>query len=152
MTFEFVKLRKNPKCKVCGTEPEVTGLIDYDAFCGVPGHGQEEGAVGKEWDISAVELQRRMLAGHQPVLIDVREPHEQQISRIPGANLIPLGQLAGRLSELNSADEFVVFCRTGSRSRRALELLLSTGFRNVQNLEGGINAWVKEFDPSQPVY
>jgi adenylyltransferase/sulfurtransferase len=152
MSFEFVKLRKNPKCKVCGLEPEITELIDYEAFCGVPGHDHEEGTVGGNWDISATELAERLKKGNHLRLVDVREPHEQDISHIDGAELFPLGQLAGRLSELDSAEEMVVFCKVGTRSARALDLLVSAGFRKVKNLKGGINAWAREVDPSQPIY
>jgi sulfur-carrier protein adenylyltransferase/sulfurtransferase len=152
MSFEFVKLRKNPHCKVCGTDPEVTELIDYEAFCGVPGHDHEEGAVGGGWDIEAPELAERIKNGNHIHLIDVREPHELEISHIDGAQLIPLGQLASRLSELDSAEEMVLFCKAGTRSARALELMVSAGFRKVKNLKGGINAWAREVDPSQPIY
>ncbi len=155
MSFDFVKLRKNPKCKVCSPEPEITGLIDYEAFCGVPGHslpGQEEGAVGGGWDITAPELAQRLQQSNHIRLLDVREPHELQISHLEGAELIPLGQLAARLSELDSADEFVLFCKAGTRSARALELMLSAGFRKIKNLKGGINAWAREVDPSLPLY
>ena len=152
MSFEFVKLRKNPRCKVCGPDPEVTELIDYEAFCGVPGHDHEEGAVGGGWDIEAPELAERLQNGNLIHLIDVREPHELEISHIEGAQLIPLGQLASRLSELDSAEEMVLFCKAGTRSARALELLVSAGFRKVKNLKGGINAWAREVDPSLPIY
>jgi molybdopterin/thiamine biosynthesis adenylyltransferase/rhodanese-related sulfurtransferase len=152
MSFEFVKLRKNPRCRVCGPEPEVTELIDYEAFCGVPGRDHEEGTVGGGWDITASELAERLKAGAPPGLLDVREPHELEISRLEGATLIPLGQLASRLSELDSAKELVVFCKAGTRSARALELLLSAGFRKVKNLKGGINAWAKEVDSKLPIY
>jgi molybdopterin/thiamine biosynthesis adenylyltransferase/rhodanese-related sulfurtransferase len=152
LSFEFVKLRKNPNCKVCGPEPEVTELIDYEAFCGVPGHDHEEGTVGGGWDIEAPELAERLQNGNHIHLIDVREPHELEISNIEGAQLIPLGQLASRLSELDSAEEMVLFCKSGTRSARALELMVSAGFRKVKNLKGGINAWAREVDPSQPIY
>lgn len=152
LSFEFVKLRKNPHCKVCGPEPEVTELIDYEAFCGVPGRGHEEGAVGGGWDITAVELAELLRSGRPIRLLDVREPHELEISRLENAQLIPLGQLASRLSELDSAQEMVVFCKAGTRSARALELLLSAGFRKVKHLKGGINAWAEEVDPSLPIY
>jgi adenylyltransferase/sulfurtransferase len=152
MSFTFVKLRKNPNCKVCGPNPEVTHLIDYEAFCGVPGHNHDEGSAGKGWDIEAVELDQRLKRGEPIRLIDVREPHELEISRLPGADLIPLGQLVGRLSELDSAQEIVLFCKSGTRSSRALELLLSAGFRKVKNLHGGINAWAQQVDPSLPIY
>ncbi|MGD0610185.1 MAG: molybdopterin-synthase adenylyltransferase MoeB [Anaerolineales bacterium] len=152
MTFEFVKLKKNPNCKVCGPNPEVTELIDYDAFCGVPGRDHEEGSAGMEWDITAPELAARIRNGEKIRLIDVREPHERSISSLPGEELIPLGQLASRLHELNSAQEMVLFCKSGVRSSRALELLVSAGFKRVKNLKGGINAWAREVDPSLPIY
>lgn len=152
MSFDFVNLKKNPKCKICSPNPEITHLIDYEAFCGVPGHDHEEGSAGKEWDINATELAQKLRNGERLRLIDVREPHELEISQIPGAQLIPLGQLAARLSELDSAEEIVLFCKAGTRSARALEVLLSAGFRKVKNLKGGINAWAREVDPSLPVY
>lgn len=152
MTFEYVKLRKNPNCKICGPNPEVTELIDYEAFCGVPGHDHEEGSVGGGWDITATELSQRLQQGNHIHLLDVREPHELQISKLEGADLIPLGHLAARLSELDSAQEMVVFCKAGTRSARALELLVSAGFRKVKNLKGGINSWARDVDPSMPIY
>ena len=152
MSFEFIKLRKNPGCKVCGPNLDVTELIDYEAFCGVPGHDHDEGSAGAGWDITATELAARLKQGASLRLVDVREPHELEISRLPGAQLIPLGQMAARLSELNSADEIILFCKAGVRSRRALELLAGAGFRKLKNLKGGINAWAKEVDPSLPIY
>ena len=152
MSFEFVKLRKNPNCKICSPNPEITGLIDYEEFCGVPGHDHEAGSVGGEWDIEAGQLAEQLQQGQPIRLLDVREPHELEISHLEGADLIPLGQLAARLSELDSAEEMVVFCKAGTRSARALELLASAGFRKVKNLKGGINAWALEVDPSLPVY
>lgn len=151
-TFDFVNLKKNPNCKVCGPNPTITELIDYEAFCGVPGHDHEEGSAGSLWDIDALQLAERLRQNPRPRLLDVREPHELEISQIAGADLIPLGQLAGRLSELDSAEELVVFCKGGTRSARALELLVSAGFRKVKNLKGGINAWAKEVDPELPIY
>jgi sulfur-carrier protein adenylyltransferase/sulfurtransferase len=151
MTFDFVKLKKNPKCRVCGPDADVKELIDYEAFCGVPGHDHEEGSAGAGWDVTAPELADRLKGDHLR-LIDVREPHELQISHISGADNIPLGELAARMSELDSAREMVLFCKSGSRSARALELLASAGFKKMKHLKGGINAWAREVDPSQPVY
>ena len=108
--------------------------------------------MGGGWDITATELAERLRQGAPVHLIDVREPHELEISHIDGAQLIPLGQLASRLSELDSAEEFVLFCKAGTRSARALELMLSAGFRKIKNLKGGINAWAREVDPSLPIY
>lgn len=152
LSFEFVKLRKNPTCKVCGDNPEVTDLIDYQDFCGLPDSGHETGAAGADWDISAPELAQQIQAQKPLVLLDVREPHETQISNLPNTTLIPLGQLASRMPELDSAKEMVIFCKSGTRSVRALEILISAGFRRVKNLKGGINAWAKEIDPQMPVY
>jgi len=150
MTFETVTLKKNPRCKICGSEPEITGLIDYFEFCGVPGivHGPTD----SEWDIAAPELAQRLQRGEPLFLLDVREPHELAISHIEGACNIPLGELPARLSELDSGREIVVFCKMGTRSQRALELLLSAGFRKVRHLRGGINAWAREVDPRLPIY
>jgi molybdopterin/thiamine biosynthesis adenylyltransferase/rhodanese-related sulfurtransferase len=152
MTFEYVKLKKNPHCKVCGPHPEITQLIDYFELCGVPGLEHDEGSAGAGWDITPRELFARLQKDTPLRLIDVREPHELEISRLPMAENIPLGQLASRLSELDSTQEMVVFCKTGTRSRRALELLVSAGFRKAKNLQGGINAWAQEVDPELPVY
>jgi adenylyltransferase/sulfurtransferase len=151
MSFDFVKLKKNPNCRVCGPNADIKELIDYEAFCGVPSHDHEEGSAGATWDISAPELAERVKTNHLK-LVDVREPHELEISKLPDATNIPLGQLAARLSELDSADEMVVFCKGGTRSARALELLVSAGFKKVKNLKGGINAWAKEVDTNLPIY
>lgn len=151
MSFDVVKLKKNPNCRVCGPNADITELIDYEEFCGVPSHDHEEGSAGAGFDITASELSERIKHNHLK-LLDVREPHELEISALPNAVNIPLGQLAGRLSELDSAEEMVVFCKGGTRSARALELLASAGFKKVKNLKGGINAWAKEVDPKLPVY
>jgi adenylyltransferase/sulfurtransferase len=151
MSFDFVKLKKNPNCRVCGPNPEITELIDYEEFCGVPGHDHDEGSAGADWDITAPELSER-LKGNYLKLLDVREPHELQISALPEAVNIPLGTLAARMSELDTADEMVIFCKAGTRSTRALELLVTAGFKKVKNLKGGINAWAQEVDESLPIY
>ncbi|MBI2759014.1 MAG: molybdopterin-synthase adenylyltransferase MoeB [Chloroflexi bacterium] len=151
MSFDFVKLKKNPNCRVCGPNADIKELIDYEEFCGVPSHDHDEGSAGAGWDISAPELSVRLERNHLK-LLDVREPHELEISAIPNAVNIPLGQLAARLSELDSAEDMVVFCKAGTRSARALELLVSAGFKKVKNLKGGINAWAKEVDRSLPIY
>jgi adenylyltransferase/sulfurtransferase len=152
MSFDFVKLKKNPKCRVCGPNADIKELIDYEEFCGVPGRGhEEEGSAGAGWDITAAELSERVKIDHLK-LLDVREPHELEISALPNAVNIPLGQLAGRLTELDSAEEMVIFCKGGTRSARALELLVSAGFKKVKNLKGGINAWAKDVDERLPVY
>ncbi|MFZ5880067.1 MAG: molybdopterin-synthase adenylyltransferase MoeB [Chloroflexota bacterium] len=152
LSFDFVTLKKNPKCRVCGPNADIKELIDYEEFCGVPGHDHEEGSAGADWDIDAPRLAAALSLDPRPLLLDVREPHEQQISALPGVLNIPLGQLAARLSELDSAREMVVFCKAGTRSARALELLVSAGFKKVKNLKGGINAWAREVDTTLPIY
>jgi adenylyltransferase/sulfurtransferase len=152
MRFDFVKLRKNPSCAVCSKPKAQVELIDYEAFCGVPAHDHDNAQMENPYEITAGELASKLKSGVDIKLIDVREPHELQISQIAGAKLIPLGEVVGRLSELDTADELVVFCRTGGRSARAVELMLTAGFRKVKNLSGGINAWAAEVDPSLPRY
>jgi sulfur-carrier protein adenylyltransferase/sulfurtransferase len=151
MTFDFVTLKKNPKCRVCGPDADIKELIDYEEFCGVPGHDHDEGSAGADWDITAPELSERLQHNHLK-LLDVREPHELEISALPNAVNIPLGGLAAHLSELDSAEDMVIFCKSGTRSARALELLVSAGFKKVKNLKGGINAWAQEVDKSLPIY
>ena len=151
-SFEFVRLRKNPGCKVCGDQPSLTELIDYQAFCGVPGVEVEHGSAGKAWDITPSELAARLKLGAQLALVDVREPHELEISHIDGSRNIPLGQMAMRSAELDPQDDIVLICKTGVRSTRALHILLGAGFRKLHNLKGGVNGWATEIDPHQPIY
>ena len=152
MSFDYVKLKKNPDCKVCSSHPEITRLIDYFEFCGVPGLDHPEGAMEAGWELTAGQLANKIKHGENIRLIDVREPHELEISHIERAVNIPLGVLAGRLGELDSSQEIVLFCKSGVRSKRALELLMSAGFRKVKSLHGGINAWARDVDGSLPVY
>ena len=150
MSFELIKLRKNPRCKVCGTSPSVSELIDYEAFCGVP--GREHPPADEEGQISVAELAAKLQRGDGLVLVDVREPHELEISHLPDARLIPLGELPTRMAELDTSAQIVLFCRTGSRSGRALEMLRAAGYTQARHLAGGINAWAREVDQSLPVY
>jgi rhodanese-related sulfurtransferase len=152
MSFEYVRLRKNPACKVCGEHPSVTGLIDYEAFCGVPGRQVETGSAGQQWDITPTELAQALKDGKALHLVDVREPHELEISHLENTLNIPLGQLGMRSHELDPQDEIVLICKAGVRSTRALHILLGAGFRQLHNLKGGLNAWAREIDSSQPIY
>jgi len=152
VSFEEVRLKKNPRCRICSENPEIRELIDYEAFCGVPGHEHAGGHLAPEWEVEPAALAAELRAGKHIRLIDVREPHELEISRLPGAQLIPLGSLASCLHELDSAEQMVVFCKSGTRSERALELLASAGFRKVRHLNGGINGWAREVDPGLPIY
>lgn len=153
MRFKELKLRKDPECPVCGVNPTITELIDYEEFCGV-GRGnetpQEEQPAMKE--ITAKELKAKMDRGEDFVLVDVREPHEYQIARIPGSQLIPLGTIASRSGELDPDAEIVLQCKGGVRSAQALAVLQSQGFTNLANLKGGILAWSDDVDPTVPKY
>jgi molybdopterin/thiamine biosynthesis adenylyltransferase/rhodanese-related sulfurtransferase/molybdopterin converting factor small subunit len=150
MRFRELKLRRNPECPVCGDHPTIHELIDYQEFCGIPNQVHEP--VAAEGDIDPVEVKAKIDRGDPFVLIDVREPHEYQICRIPNAKLIPLGDLPKRVNELNSADEIVAHCKSGMRSAKAVEFLKQAGFRKVRNMKGGILAWSDKVDPSVPKY
>jgi len=155
MRFRELKLRKDPDCPVCGTHPTVHELIDYEQFCGVaPVTSSTPVPAGSsDREITVEELKRKMDA-HEPDLcvLDVREPQEFQIARIPGTVLIPLGEVPRRVGELDPNKEFVVHCKSGVRSAKAAEFLRSAGFSRVKNLKGGILAWIDRIDPSQPKY
>ncbi|MGE0041295.1 MAG: molybdopterin-synthase adenylyltransferase MoeB [Vicinamibacterales bacterium] len=155
MRFRELKLRRDPECPVCGDHPTVTGLIDYEVFCGVApattGDAGPGDAVTND-EMTVLELKQRLDAGEPLVVLDVREPHEYQISRIEGSVLIPLGELPNRHGELDRAAAIICQCRSGVRSARATDFLRSVGFTNVRNLAGGILAWSDQVDPSQPKY
>jgi adenylyltransferase/sulfurtransferase len=150
MSFHTVQLRKNPDCKICGNNPQIKQLIDYEQFCGVPARGTHipKGIA----EITPFELASQIRRREAISLLDVRDEVEGQISQIAGAKVIPLSQLPARLSELDRGDNWVIFCRSGVRSARAAELLAEAGFQNVRNLRGGINAWAKEIEPGMLVY
>ena len=156
MKFRELRLRKDPECPVCGTNPTVTKLIDYEQFCGMrpePAAAPATGAAAvRDWEITAVELKKKLDAGETPFILDVREPNEYQINRIPGSVLIPLGELPRRYQELPKDREIISQCKMGSRSARAMDFLKTVGFTNVKNLKGGILDWVDKVDPSQPKY
>jgi molybdopterin/thiamine biosynthesis adenylyltransferase/rhodanese-related sulfurtransferase len=152
MAFREFKLRRDPKCPVCGDNPTVTELIDYDQFCGVPQAAAAEAAEEAVPVISVKELKSKLDNKEDFLLLDVREPYEYDIARIPGAKLIPLGQLPSRMSELDSAQEIALHCKTGKRSAQALHLLQEAGFSKLVNVAGGIEAWANEVDPTVPKY
>jgi molybdopterin/thiamine biosynthesis adenylyltransferase/rhodanese-related sulfurtransferase len=151
MKFRELKLRKNPDCPVCGTYPTVKKLIDYQQFCGIVPEEKPAPMQNGIPQITPVELKRRLDAGEEVFVLDVREPHEYQIVNI-GAPLIPLGELPNRLNELDPNREIVVHCKSGGRSQRAAEFLQKSGFKNVVNLAGGITAWATDVDPKLPKY
>jgi adenylyltransferase/sulfurtransferase len=152
MKFREFKLRKDPKCPVCSEHPTITELIDYDQFCGIPEAKAAEEVEAHVPHITVQELKSKFERGDKFVLVDVREPYEWDICRIPGAQLIPLGQLPARLSELDSADEIILQCKSGARSAKALHLLQEAGFGKLANVEGGIAAWAEHIDHSVPKY
>src|SRR5688500_16719827 len=156
MKFRELKLRKDPECPVCGTNPTVTKLIDYEQFCGIKPEPQEQATGGgvsvSDWASTAVELKKKLDAGDTPFILDVREPNEYQINRIPGSVLIPLGELPRRYQELPKDREIISQCKMGGRSAKAMDFLKSVGFTNVKNLKGGILEWIDKVDPTQPKY
>ncbi|HET7207074.1 MAG TPA: molybdopterin-synthase adenylyltransferase MoeB [Terriglobales bacterium] len=149
MSFRELKLRKNPDCPVCGAHPTVTKLIDYNEFCGI--RGEEKPVDTGVPEMQVEELKRRLDAGDDVFVLDVREPHEYQICNI-GGYLIPLGDLAKRVSELDSSREIVAHCRSGVRSAKAVNFLRQSGFKKVTNLAGGILAWADRVDKTMPKY
>ncbi len=152
MRFRELRLRKNPECPLCGERPTIHQLIDYQEFCGIP-HQEPPPQPGlKDWEIDPVEVKAKMDRGERLFILDVREPHEYQICSLPGSHLIPLGDLARRVHELDSAQEIVAHCRSGMRSAKAVDFLRQAGFRKVKNLVGGILAWSDKVDPRVPKY
>jgi adenylyltransferase/sulfurtransferase len=151
MRFRELRLRKNPECPVCGANPTIRELIDYQEFCGIRGESQEAPVSSGVPEIRPEELKARLDAGDDVFILDVREPHEYQICNL-GGHLIPLGELPARLNELDSSREIVAHCRSGVRSAQAVTLLRQAGFAKVKNLAGGILAWSDKVDPTVPKY
>jgi sulfur-carrier protein adenylyltransferase/sulfurtransferase len=159
MEFSEVKLRKNPHCPVCGENPTLTELIDYEQFCGMPAHDRSHYEQGLETgedvpEVAPAALRERLDAGDSVQFLDVREPHEWAISNLGhlGARLIPKDQILEQMSELDTGQDIVVYCRTGVRSADVIRLLRQHGFSRLTNLQGGINRWAEEVEPALPVY
>ncbi|HEX8424294.1 MAG TPA: molybdopterin-synthase adenylyltransferase MoeB [Pyrinomonadaceae bacterium] len=155
MRFRELKLRKDPQCPVCGEHPTITELIDYEAFCGLtpPAQEKREADAQKLEEITATVLKQRLDRGDDLQIIDVREPNEYEIARLPGTTLIPLGQITNRMNEIDATRETVVHCKMGGRSAKAIEALRHAGFEGrLLNLKGGITAWSNEVDQSVPKY
>ena len=152
MRFRELKLRKNPECPVCGANPTITKLIDYQQFCGIVPESKEEKAMKNGIpQMTVKELKRRKDAGEDLFILDVREPFEYQIAQI-GGKLIPLNDVPQRLNEIPREREIIVQCKSGGRSQRVAELLKQQGYPSVVNLAGGILAWSDEIDPAVPKY
>jgi molybdopterin/thiamine biosynthesis adenylyltransferase/rhodanese-related sulfurtransferase len=147
MKFREFNLRRDPQCPVCGDSPTITEPIDYEDFCGM--RAPANGAVPA---ISVFDLKRKIDNHNSLVILDVREPFEYEIARIEGSKLIPLGELPARLGELNREKEVVAHCKSGTRSAHAVRLLQNAGFSRAFNLEGGIDAWASEIDPTMEKY
>ncbi len=147
MKFREFRLRRDPECPVCGEAPSITEPLDYEKFCaGVP----NESSRVREIDVHV--LQQKLKTGGDCILLDVREPFELELAEIGNAKLIPLGQLPGRLGELDRAKEIFVLCHSGARSAHAVEILQDAGFTKAANVAGGIDAWSTEIDPHVPRY
>lgn len=150
MSYRSVTVRKDPECPLCGKNPTISGLVDYDEFCGVVSPAGT--AAAADSTITAVELAEMFDRGEDFVLIDVREPAEYDIVRIPGSVLIPKGELPGRLAELPQDKPIVLHCKTGGRSADALAVLHGAGFTSARHVQGGVTAWATQVDPSLPTY
>ena len=149
MKFRELKLRKNPECPICGSNPTIKELIDYEEFCGLRGPSEQ---VGEEFQITVAELKEKIDGGKAVVLLDVREPMEWEIARLDKAVLMPVAQVPSRVNELSTADEIVVYCKTGVRSGRITNFLRELGFRKVKNLVGGIDEWADKVEPEMARY
>ena len=154
MRFRELKVRKDPDCPVCGEHPTVTQLIDYEQFCGIaPTATTAATSLTEDADEATVEELKTRLDRHESfLLLDVREPQEFEICRIPGSVLIPLGDLPSRLFELEGRDDMIVHCKSGVRSGKAVKLLREAGYSKARNLKGGILAWINRIDPTLPKY
>jgi len=152
MSYRTVRARKDPECPLCGKNPTITGLIDYEAFCGAVSEEAQEAAAGST--ILATELKAKMDAGEDFLLVDVREPAEYEIVKIPGSVLIPKGDIlnGSALSQLPQDKQIVLHCKSGVRSAEALALLKGAGFASATHVQGGVLAWVAQVDPSLPTY
>jgi adenylyltransferase/sulfurtransferase len=153
MKFRELKLKKDPNCPICGEHPSVTQLIDYEQFCGLGRASDPHPSDTKLEEITASELKQRLDRGEDLQIIDVREPSEFDIARMPGTRLIPLGQVVNRMNEIDPSKETVVHCKGGVRSAKAIEGLKKAGFPGrLINLKGGITAWSNQVDPGVPKY
>jgi sulfur-carrier protein adenylyltransferase/sulfurtransferase len=152
MTYRTIKVRKDPRCALCGENPTITGLIDYDDFCGAVSDEAAEAAVGST--ITAPELRDWLDAGKPIHLVDVREPAEWEIVRIPGATLVPKGEILSgvALADLPQDRQIVLYCKSGVRSAEALAAVKAAGFRDAVHVQGGVVSWVRQVEPSLPIY
>jgi len=151
MRFRTIDLVKDPDCVACG-RGEITALVDYEAFCGVTRDGSDDGAHAEGEEITPAELAARLARGDVPILLDVREPHEWAIARLPDARLVPLNHLPDVLDTLDRTEELIVYCHHGVRGAAAVDWLREQGFDRVRNLVGGIDRWSRDVDPGMRRY
>jgi adenylyltransferase/sulfurtransferase len=149
LKFRELKVRKDPECPVCGKNPTVTELIDYEAFCGVT---NEIAEFASQLSLTPTEVNDLRERGDVSALIDVREPHEWEIVNLPGSTLIPMNEVIDRVSEIPQSGNVVVLCKVGARSAEVLRWLHSVGLTNTKHLAGGLDAWARQIDPSMPRY
>jgi adenylyltransferase/sulfurtransferase len=157
MEFRTLQLQRDPACPICGDQPTIRSLIDYEQFCGIgpAATSSAQAALPPEFETTVEALKARLDRRERIWLLDVREPREFEICRIPGATLIPLGDLPHRLADVPAGDDapdVVVFCKSGVRSAKAVQLLRQQGHTRVRNLAGGILAWISRVDPGQTAY
>jgi adenylyltransferase/sulfurtransferase len=156
MTYRTIKVRKDPNCALCGDHPTVTGLIDYETFCGAV--SEEAADAAADATISVVQLEHMLKERDEGardfVLLDVREPNEYEINKIPGSVLIPKGDFLNgtALEQLPSDKQVVLYCKTGVRSAECLAIVKGAGYSDAVHVGGGVSAWVSQIDPSQPAY
>jgi sulfur-carrier protein adenylyltransferase/sulfurtransferase len=152
MTYRKIKVRKDPNCPLCGENPTITGLIDYEDFCGAVSEEATAAAIGAT--ITAMDLRDWIEAGKSIDLVDVREPAEYEIVSIPGSRLVPKGDIisGNALSSLPQDRQIVLYCKTGVRSAEALAAVKAAGFKDAVHVQGGVVSWVRQIDPSQPIY
>jgi rhodanese-related sulfurtransferase len=149
MKFRELKLRRDPKCPICGDNPTITELIDYEEFCGI---GLEPEDPQQHPDEVTVQQMKEALAGNDIAVIDVREHDEAEIAKIDGVPMIPLSELPQRFTELDPNQTIYLHCKMGTRSLKAVDFLKQQGFKYCKSVAGGINAWAEEIDPSVPRY
>jgi adenylyltransferase/sulfurtransferase len=152
MKFREFKVRRDPKCPICGDKPTIKQLIDYDQFCGVRGQEAAKPAVAGGSDITVEQLKQRLDRGEKVFILDVRNPPEYAICRIEGSTLLPLPELPMRFRELEPEREIIVHCKSGMRSAKAVAFLRDQGFTKVKNLKGGILEWATKIDRTMPTY
>jgi molybdopterin/thiamine biosynthesis adenylyltransferase/rhodanese-related sulfurtransferase len=159
LEWRKLRVRKDPNCALCGENPTVTGLIDYDNFCGAISEEALDAAAGSTISVTTLEhmLKEQAEGARDLVLVDVREPNEYEINQIPGSVLIPKGEFLNghaleRLPGVDAGKQVVIYCKTGIRSAEALAVVKGAGYDDAVHVGGGVVAWVNQIDPSQPSY